>query len=61
MKNPYLRFEDGKITLNGKNIMVSSASLSIAPSLQEERVYGDLDLSIVGAKLNLSNMQPRMD
>jgi hypothetical protein len=50
MKNPYLRFEDGKITLNGKTIMVSSASLSIAPSLQEERVYGDLDLSIVGSK-----------
>lgn len=50
MRNPFLRFEDGKITLGGKDIMVNSANLSVAPSLQEERVYGDLDLSIAGAR-----------
>lgn len=58
MKNPFLRFEDGKITLNDQNIMVSSASLSIRPSLEAERVYGDLDLSIAGAKTEFLKYSP---
>jgi hypothetical protein len=50
MSKPYLRFEDGKISLGGKDLDVSSASLSLNPSLEPERVYGDYDAAIAGAK-----------
>jgi hypothetical protein len=55
MSKPFLRFEDGKISLGGKDLMVQSANLSITPTLEPERVYGDLDLSIVGAKTEFVN------
>lgn len=50
MSKPFLRFEDGKISLGGKDLMVQSANLSMSPSLQAERVYGDFDINIVGSK-----------
>jgi hypothetical protein len=50
MSKPFLRFEDGKVSLGGKDIMVQSANLSINPSLEPERVYGDFDPAIVGAR-----------
>ena len=55
MAQPFLRFENGKISLNNKDLMVNSAQLSINPSLQEERVYGDYDASISGAKTEFIN------
>jgi hypothetical protein len=58
MARPFLRFEDGKITLNNKDLMVNSASLSIAPTLQPERVYGAFDSSIMGAKTELIKYAP---
>jgi len=59
MSKPFLRFEDGKISLGNKDLMVKSANLSIAPQLEEERVYGDLDLSIVGAKTEFVDFLPK--
>jgi hypothetical protein len=58
MSGPLLRFEDGKISLGGKDLLVQSANLSISPSLQTERVYGDFDASIVGAKTEFVNFAP---
>jgi len=58
MSKPFLRFEDGKISLGGKDLMVRSASLSISPQLNPERVYGDFDVSIVGAKTEFINFSP---
>ena len=58
MARPFLRFEDGKITLNNKDLMVNSASLSISPSLQVERVYGDYDAQIAGARTEFVNFAP---
>ena len=42
MSKPFLRFEDGKVTIGSRDLMVKSANLSIAPKLQTERVYGGL-------------------
>lgn len=53
-----LRFEDGKIMLGGKDLLAQSANLSIAPSLQPERVYGEYDASIAGAKTEFINFAP---
>ena len=50
MSKPFLRFEDGKICLGNKDLMVKSANLSVSTSLEPERVYGDYDPEIVGAK-----------
>lgn len=58
MARPFLRFEDGKITLNNKDLMVNSANLSIAPSLQVEKVYGDYDASIGGARTEFVKFAP---
>jgi hypothetical protein len=58
MSNPFLRFEDGKISLGGKDLLVSSANLSISPSFQVERVYGDYDPDLVGAKTEFINFAP---
>jgi hypothetical protein len=58
MSNKFLRFEDGKISLNGKELMVNSASLSIAPGLDIERVYGDYDSRINGARVEFVNFHP---
>lgn len=58
MTAPFLRFEDGRIQLGGKNLMVSSASLSIAPKLSEERVYGDFDQDLRGAKTEFVKFSP---
>jgi len=58
MAQPFLRFENGKISLNNKDLMVNSASLSIAPSLTVEKVYGDYDPSIAGARTEFVNFAP---
>lgn len=58
MKDPILRFEDGKISLSGKDLLVQSANLSIAPTLEAERVYGDYDPSIAGARTQFVNFNP---
>ena len=58
MSAPFLRFEDGRIQLGGKNLMVSSANLSIAPKLSEERVYGDFDYDLRGAKTEFLKFSP---
>ena len=58
MSNKFLRFEDGKISLNGKELMVNSASLSIAQGLDIERVYGDYDSRINGARVEFVNFHP---
>lgn len=58
MSGPLLRFEDGKIALGGKDLLVHSANLSIAPSLEVERVYGDYDPAIAGAKTQFINFSP---
>lgn len=58
MSNPLLRFEDGKVSIGGKDVLASSASLSLAPSLNVERVYGDYDPSIVGARTEFVNFAP---
>jgi hypothetical protein len=58
MSGPFLRFEDGKISLGGKDLAVQSANLSIAPTLEPERVYGDYDASIAGAKTEFINFAP---
>jgi hypothetical protein len=55
MSKPFLRFEDGKISLGGKDLMVQSANLSMNPSLRPERVYGNFDRNIVGAKTEFIN------
>ena len=58
MSGPYLRFEDGKISLAGQNLMVNSADLTINPSLSAERVYGDYDANIAGAKTQFIDFNP---
>lgn len=58
MANTFLRFEDGKIRLNGKDLLVQSANLSISPSLQPSRVYGDYDETIRGAATEFINFTP---
>jgi hypothetical protein len=58
MSDPFLRFERGKIMVGGKDLFVKSANLSIAPSLQAERVYGDYDPETGGAKVDFVNFAP---
>lgn len=58
MSDPLLRFEDGKISVGGKDILASSANLSLAPTLEAERVYGDYDPAIVGARTQFVNFVP---
>ena len=55
MKKPFLRFEDGKVTLGGKDVLAQSVSLSISPSLEVERVYGDVNQSTLGPKIEKLN------
>jgi len=57
MSGAFLRFEDSAISLDGISLMVNSASLSIAPSMQVERVYGDLNFAIAGAKTEFINFR----
>lgn len=59
MSKPFLRFEDGKISLSGKDLLVQSADLSIAPNLNAERVYGDYDATIAGAKTEFIDFTPQ--
>lgn len=58
MSGPLLRFEDGKIAIGGKDLFASSANLSISPTLQVERVYGEYDAAIAGAKTEFVNFVP---
>lgn len=58
MSGPLLRFEDGKIAIGGKDLFASSANLSISPTLEVERVYGEYDATIAGAKTNFVNFNP---
>lgn len=58
MSSKFLRFEDGKISLGSKDLLVQSANLSISPKLQAERVYGDFDPNIVGAKTEFVDFSP---
>ena len=58
MSAPLLRFEDGKIAIGGKDVLASNANLSIAPTLEVERVYGDYDPAIAGAKTQFINFMP---
>jgi len=58
MSGPLLRFEDGKIAIGGKDLFASSANLSISPALEVERVYGEYDTTIAGAKTNFVNFAP---
>ena len=59
MSQPFLRFEDGKIALGGKDLLAKSAQLSITPTLEPERVYGEPDLDILGAKTEFVNFVPK--
>ena len=58
MSSPFLRFEDGRVQLGGRNLMVSSASLSITPQLEQEKVYGDFDPSLLGSKTEFVQHSP---
>ena len=59
MNKPFLRFEDGKISLGNKDLMVKSANLSMAPALEPERVYGDYNPIIVGSKTEFVDFAPK--
>lgn len=52
MGSTLLRFEDGKISIGGRELLVSSARLSMQTSLSKERVYGDSDSSLRGSTVN---------
>jgi len=58
MSDPLLRFEDGKISIGGKDLFASSANLSLAPTLEAGRVYGDYDPAIAGARTQFVNFLP---
>ena len=58
MVSPFLRFENGKISLNNKDLMVSSANLSISPNMQTERVYGDYLEGVSGSRVDFVNFAP---
>jgi hypothetical protein len=58
MSDPFLRFENSRIQIGGKNIMANSANLSISPKLTEEKVYGRTDLSICGAPTQFVEFSP---
>lgn len=58
MPDSFLNFENGKISLNGKDLLVNSANLSMSTSLQPEKVYGDYDESIRGAKTDFIRFAP---
>jgi hypothetical protein len=58
MSSPFLRYEDGKISLDNKDLSVKSANLSIAPTLTPEKVYGDYDPKIAGARTEFINFSP---
>jgi hypothetical protein len=59
MKQPFLRFEDGKISLGGKDLLVKSAQLSVEPSLEPQRVYGEYDSSVAGARTEFVDFSPQ--
>ena len=58
MSDPLLRFEDGKVSIGGKDLFASSANLSISPSLEVERVYGEYDPAIAGARTQFVKFAP---
>jgi hypothetical protein len=58
MTTPLLRFEDSKVAIGGKNLFADSAGLSLAPALEVERVYGDYDANLAGAKTQFVNFSP---
>lgn len=58
MSGPLLRFEDGKISIGNKDLLAKSASLSYAPSLNEEKVYGNYDEGLAGAKTEFVKFAP---
>lgn len=55
---PYLRFEDSRIQIGGKNLMVNSANLSIRPRITEERVYGQASSELCGAQTEFIKFSP---
>lgn len=58
MSTPFLRFEDGKVTIGSKDLLVRSANLSISPDLQVERVYGKLNKDLLGASTDFVKFAP---
>ena len=58
MSDKFLRFEYGKISLNNSDLMVNSAELTIAPSLQQERVYGQYNQEIQGNTVDFVDYAP---
>ena len=58
MSTPFLRFEDGKVTIGSRDLLVRSANLSISPSLQVERVYGELNKELLGASTDFVKFAP---
>lgn len=58
MATPLLRFEDGRVIIGGKEILVTSASLSLKNNLAKERVYGDLDIETRGCKVDFLKYHP---
>lgn len=58
MSSALLRYEDGRIVIGGKEILVNNASLSLKTNLSKERVYGDFDPNIRGAKTEFVKYHP---
>lgn len=58
MSESFFRFENTKIQIDGKDLMVTSANLSMETSLQSERVYGDYDAEIDGATTEFVTHSP---
>jgi hypothetical protein len=58
MSSSFLRFENGKVSIAGKDILANSVSLTIEPSLNKERVFGIFDKNIVGSKVEFINFVP---
>lgn len=58
MPTPLLRFEDGRVMIGGKEILVNSASLNLRNNLAKERVYGDFDAETRGSKIDFVKYHP---
>lgn len=60
MSESFFRFENTKIQIDGKDLMVTSANLSMETSLQSERVYGDYNPEIDGAVTEFVTHSPNV-
>lgn len=60
MSESFFRFENTKIQIDGKDLMVTSANLSMETSIQTERVYGDYDPETGGAKVDVMSLSPNV-